>query len=84
MRGDDDTAPEARRVQMELLRRASPAKRLRLTLSLSRTVMALSRAGLARRLPGASSREVGLRFVALHYGEALAEDVRRDLDARGA
>lgn len=77
-----DTHPEAERVQVELLRRASPSRRLRLALSLSRSVMSLSRRGLARRLPGAEAEEIGLRFVALHYGPALADAVRRHLAAR--
>lgn len=72
-----DTDPEAARVQMDLLRRASPARRLRLALSLSRSVLALSRGGIARRLPRASPEEVGLEFVRLHYGEDLADEVRR-------
>lgn len=74
-----DTDPEVARVQMDLLRRASPARRLRLALSLSRSVIALSRGGIARRLPGASPEEVGLEFVRLHYGEALADEVRQRL-----
>jgi hypothetical protein len=74
-----DTDPEAARVQMELLRRASPARRLRLALSLSRSVMALSREGIARRSPRTSPEEVGLEFVRLHYGEALATEVRQRL-----
>jgi hypothetical protein len=45
-------------------------------------VIALSRAGLARGLTDSSPEAVGLRFVALHYGEDLAEAVRRDLEAR--
>jgi hypothetical protein len=49
-----DTDPESARVQMELLRRASPGRRLRLALSLSRSVLALSRGGIARRLPRAT------------------------------
>lgn len=44
--------------------------------------MGLSRGGLARRLPGASDEELGLRFVALHYGADLAEELRADLAAR--
>ena len=44
--------------------------------------MALSRAGLAHRLADSSPEAVGLRFVALHYGDDLAEAVRRDLEAR--
>jgi hypothetical protein len=80
--GLSDTDPETERVHLELLRRASPGRRIRLALSLSRTVMGLSRGGLARRHPGASPEEVGLRFVALHYGDDLAEELRADLAAR--
>ena len=74
-----DTDPEAARVQMELLRRASPARRLRLALSLSRSVLALSRQGIAQRRPGASPEEVGVEFVRLHYGRELADEVERHL-----
>jgi hypothetical protein len=74
-----DTDPETARVQMDLLRRASPARRLRLALSLSQSVLTLSRDGIARRLPGAGPREVGLEFVRLHYGEELADELRRHL-----
>jgi hypothetical protein len=77
-----DTDPETQRVQWDLLRRASPSRRLALAFSLSRTVIALSRDGLARRAPDSDPRTVGLRFVALHYGKELADAVRRDLEAR--
>jgi hypothetical protein len=81
-RGLSDTDPETERVHLELLRAASPSRRLSLALSLSRTVMALARAGLARSHPEASPEEIGLRFVALNYGPELAEEVRADLAAR--
>jgi len=81
-RGLSDTDPETERVHLELLRRASPGRRLRLALSLSRTVMILSRDGLARRTREGSPDEVGLRFVALHYGAELADAVRADLVTR--
>lgn len=71
-----DTDPEAERVQLELLRRATPERRLRLALSLTGSVLALSRHGLARNMPGASDEEVCLRFVELHYGPGLAEELR--------
>jgi len=74
-----DTDPEAGRVQMELLRRASPARRLHLALSLSRSVLTLSREGIARRRPHASPEQVGLEFVRLHYGRDLADEVERHL-----
>jgi len=80
--GLSDTDPETKRVHLELMRHASPARRIRLALSLSLTVMSLSRSGLARRLPDASPEEVGLRFVALHYGADLADELRADLAAR--
>jgi hypothetical protein len=53
-----------------------------IALSLSRAVIALSREGLAQSMPGASETEIGLRFVALHYGAALADAVRADLASR--
>jgi hypothetical protein len=74
-----DTDPEAARVQLELLRQASPARRLRLALSLSRSVLTLSREGIARRRPQASPEAVGLEFVRLHYGRDLADEVGRHL-----
>jgi len=78
-----DTDPEAAAFQLQLLRGATPARRVGLALSLSRSVIELSRAGIARRMPGASEREVALRFVALHYGEALARELEAHLLARG-
>ena len=80
--GLSDTDPESERVHLELLRRATPGQRIRLALSLSRTVIGLSRGGLARGLAHPSPQEVGLRFVALHYGADLAEELRIDLAAR--
>ena len=77
-----DTDPEAARVQLELLRRATPARRLALALSLSRSVLELSREGIARREPGASAQEVGLQFVELHYGRGLAAELRAELATR--
>ena len=80
--GPGDTDRETRRVHLDLLRSASPSRRLRLALSLSRTTLRLAHDGIARGLPGASPEEVGLRFVALNYGRELAESVRADLAVR--
>lgn len=77
--GVSDTRDEASRVQMELLRRASPARRAALARSLSVTVIDLSRRALAERWPEDSPIESRLRWVALHYGAELAEHVRRYL-----
>lgn len=77
-----DTDPEADRVQFELLRNATPARRSAMALSLTQTVLELSRGGLRRAMPGASEEDVRLRFVELNYGQALADEVRRYLVAR--
>ncbi|MEQ1757568.1 MAG: hypothetical protein ABL986_04565 [Vicinamibacterales bacterium] len=80
--GQSDTDPETASVHLEMLRRSSPGRRLALTFSLSRSVMALSRDALARQSPGASTEDVGLRFIAESYGVDLAEGVRAALAAR--
>lgn len=78
-----DTDPDTARAHAAMLRAASPARRVQLALSLSRSIVALSRDGLRRSLGGgASDEDVALRFVELHYGAELAEGVRRRL-ARG-
>jgi hypothetical protein len=77
-----DTDPETERVHLEMLRSASPGRRLGLALSLSRSVTSLSREGLYRRHPGASPEELAVRFVALTYGEDLARELRAELAAR--
>ncbi len=77
-----DTRPEAEAFQAELVRRASPGRRISLALSLSDSVCALSRQAIRRVNPGLTEREVGLRFVALSYGEDLAREVRAELARR--
>lgn len=77
-----DTRPDAEAVQIALLRRASPARKLRLVRSLTATVVGWSRRAIRRANPEADEREVLLRFVALHYGEDLAAAVRRHLEER--
>jgi hypothetical protein len=71
-----DTDLDSLRVQVDLLRRATPSRRLELAFALSADVMSLSLAGIRRRQPGLSEPEAHLRFVAIHYGDDLAERVR--------
>ena len=80
----DDTDRDAERVQVALFRRATVARRLHLALGLSATVMSSARRALAAGRPQASAREHGLRFVELHYGAALASELRADLERRDA
>ncbi|MGH2410086.1 MAG: hypothetical protein ACRDGS_06895 [Chloroflexota bacterium] len=77
-----DTTIEAERVRMALFRAASPSRRFALALSLSRTVISLSRAAIRQAHPDASEEEVGLLFVEYHYGEKLARQVRAYLAGR--
>jgi len=77
-----DTRLEAEAVQLALFREASPARKFRLVRSLTATVVGWCRRAIRQADPGASEREVGLRFVALHYGEDLAAAVRRRLQER--
>ena len=71
-----DTSPQAEKVQIELIRRASVSKRISRVRSLSQTTMYLSQRAVRRTNPSLSEREVGLAFVANHYGEELAQRLR--------
>jgi len=79
-----DTDADAERVQVDLLRAATVARRLHLALSLSATVIGAARRALARRQPRASSRDLDLWFVELHYGADVAAGLRADLERRDA
>lgn len=76
------TDPEAEGVQLSLLRNASNARRGSLALALSGWALQMAQRAIRRAHPELSEREVGLRFVELHYGEDLAERVRRHLAER--
>jgi hypothetical protein len=71
-----DTEPDVYRRQIELLRGASPARRVALALSISQSVIDLARRGLRQSLGDTSTEDVGLRFVEIHYGHELARQVR--------
>jgi hypothetical protein len=79
----DDTSPDARRVQVELLRAAGPARRGQLAVSLSQTTRELALAALRRVHPDLSEQEIRLRFAEVHYGRELADKVRARLAERG-
>ncbi len=77
-----DTHPEAEKVQVDMIRRASIARRVSNVRSLSKTVMYLSRRALSRAHPELSEGEVDVLFVAYHYGDGLADRLRNDLEQR--
>jgi hypothetical protein len=77
-----DTHEEADRIQIELLRSATPARRAALALSLSASVVGLSRRALARQDPEADDESLGVRFVELNYGRAIATGLAAFLRTR--
>jgi hypothetical protein len=77
-----DTSPEAERVQIELIRKAPPAKRFGLARSLSQSLIQASRQTIRRLHPELSQEELDLLFIELYYGKDLANRVRADLERR--
>lgn len=78
-----DTPSHVAQMQIALLRRAGPARRLAVGISLSEMVISLSRAGFSRTHPGVSGRDADCLFVEHHYGSRLAAQVREHLRQRG-
>ena len=77
-----DTHLAAEAVQLELMRRAGPARRAGLAIRLSSSMIRASRRAVARRHPELDEQGVKLRWVELHYGRAIAEALRRHLSTR--
>ena len=77
-----DTAPQAEKVQIELIRESSVSRRISTLRSLSQTAMHLSRRAIRRANPSMSERDVDIAFVENHYGQDLAEELRLYLERR--
>jgi hypothetical protein len=80
----EDTSPEAERVQIELMRKMSPAKKFGLVRSMAQTMIQASRENIRRLHPNASEEELTLIFIELYYGKELANCVRMDRERRKA
>jgi hypothetical protein len=70
------------RVQIELIRKASPAKLFGLVRSMSQTMMQASRDNIRRLHPDANKEELTLIFVELYYGKELANLVHTQMEKR--
>jgi len=68
----EDTHPEAERVLIELLRGASPARKVAVVLSANRTARELALTGLRERHPGESPARPRRRLADLWLGPELA------------
>lgn len=77
-----DTDLHAEMAQIDLLRKATIARRTFIAFSLSETTIGLARRAIHLQNPNLTNREVLLRFVAIHYGPELAEKIDRDLQRR--
>ena len=68
----EDTTPEAERVLIELLRAATPARKMEMVLSANRTARMLALAGLRERFPRDSEARLRRRLADLWLGQELA------------
>ena len=78
----EDTSPEMERVQIELIRKASPAKIFGLVRSMSKTMIQASRRNIRKLHPDANEEEITLIFVVLYYGKEIAHLVRSQIEKR--
>jgi hypothetical protein len=63
-----DTTPRAAAIQLRLYREASASRRAQIAVDLSEAVRATTLAGIRRRHPEHSEREVARSFLRLVYG----------------
>lgn len=75
-----DTHPAAEAVQINLLQKAGVARRLSIAFSLTESVRRLALDGIRRAHPEASDDEALHIFAEVHYGQTLAEQVRKSLE----
>jgi hypothetical protein len=68
----EDTQPEAERVLIELLRRATPARKMAMVLDANRTARLLALTGLRERYPQESEARTQRRLAELWLGHDLA------------
>ncbi len=76
MRANSDTEPKAEIVQHELLRAKTPFERGKLTCSLTNAAIFHAKRAIERAHPELDQRERNLLFIEVHYGKALADQVR--------
>jgi hypothetical protein len=67
-----DTSPAAAELQYEVLRRFTPAQRLRMAFEMSEFARSLSRAGLRRRRPELDERQLDTELIRMMYGVETA------------
>jgi hypothetical protein len=74
-----DTHPEIERIQIELIRKASPAKLFGIVRSLSQSMIQASRRNIRELHPEVSEEELAFILVELYYGKELAQRMQQHL-----
>lgn len=77
---DTDLDSEAK--QIELIRKATVARRLKTLVSLSETTIHLSKRAISRANPEYNQLQIDLAFIALHYGNQVASSVKNMIGKR--
>ena len=74
-----DTHPKMEALQIELLRQATPTRKMEMLAQLNTSACTLALLGLRSRYPQAREAELRRRLAALLLGEELASKVYREL-----
>ena len=72
----NNTTPEAQSIQLELVRNMPAEERVARAIRLTSEMIRCSKAAIRRHHPEMNEAELSLKFIELHYGAALAEEVR--------
>ncbi|HUU43742.1 MAG TPA: hypothetical protein VMX57_08180 [Planctomycetota bacterium] len=75
-----DTSPEARRVQLEALRRLGVEGRLKATCALNRLTRELTKTGIRDRHPDYTEEQVEFALRRIMLGEKLFREVYPDVE----
>jgi hypothetical protein len=79
-RQSNDTCAEAERILISLIRKENISKKLSRIFSFSQTTIQLSKRAIARANTNLDTGQINLLFIKYHYGEDLAERVKRYLE----
>lgn len=77
-----DTEIKTERIQIALIRNLNTSERISLLRSLSQTVINLSRRAIRRANPELSENDLNYKYVAYHYGNEIAEQLKKYMDNR--
>ena len=77
-----DTDIRIEKIRITLIRKLNTSERVSRLRSLSQTVINLSRRAIRRANPKLSEKELNYKFVAYHYGDEIAERLKKYLTSR--